>query len=263
MQNKPALLSWADSERLGLITIKSDEIFSLCKAVKPAKGILPDDLPGYKLHPNMITTDLTHQTGTTTNKPNPQSCNHQEHLSNDSPSLCKPPPLPSKPITIPATRNLPPPGQLGKDDILQEYSDNFNGLGCLAKCKDNVTPVQMPVHRVPVPKRAKEKTALDPYEQAGIIKKVEEPTPWCSNELIKETPKKFRVCIDPSQTVNKVILRPIHQMPTLNEQLHKVCNAKCFSMLDVREGFLHIPLDDHNAYLLWTVQMAPLTIWHN
>ena len=26
---------------------------------KPAKRILPDDLPGYKLHPSMITTDLT------------------------------------------------------------------------------------------------------------------------------------------------------------------------------------------------------------
>ena len=66
MQNKPALLSGTDSKRLGLITIKSDEIFSLCKAVKPAKGILPDDLPGYKLHPNMIT------------RPNPPDRDHYQ-----------------------------------------------------------------------------------------------------------------------------------------------------------------------------------------
>ena len=255
MQHKPALLSGADSERLGLITIKSDEIFSLCKAVKPTKRNLPDDLPGYKLFPNVTTMDPPHQTRSSTNaNPNDQSCTHQEQSTTGGNAMCKPPALPSKPITIPATRKLLQPGKLQKENILQEYSDNFYGLGCLGPlvhftCKENVTPVQMPVHRVPVAKREKEKIALDRYEEAGIIKKVEEPTPWCSNKLIKETPKKFRVCIDPSQTVNKVILRPIHQMPTLNEQLHKLCNAKCFSMLDVREGFLHIPLDEESSLM--------------
>ena len=210
MQHKPALLSGADSERLGLITIKSDEIFSLCKAVKPTKRNLPDDLPGYKLLPNVTTMNPPHQTRSSTNaNPNDQSCNRQEQSTTGSHAMCKPPASPSKPITIPATRKLLRLGKLQKENILQEYSDNFYGLGCLGPlvhftCKENVTPVQMPVPRVPVAKR--EKIALDRYEEAVIIKKVEEPTPWCSNELIKETPKKFRVCIDPSQTVNKVIL---------------------------------------------------------
>lgn len=92
----------------------------------------------------------------------------------------------------------------------------------------------MPVHRIPVAKREKEKAALDKYVEAGVMAKVEEPTPWCSNELIRETPKKFRVCIDPSQTLSKTILRPILKTPTLNEQLHKLCNAKCFSLVYVR-----------------------------
>jgi len=59
----------------------------------------------------------------------------------------------------------------------------------------------------------------------------------------------YRVCIDPSQTVNKVIERPVYQMPTLPEQLHKLNKAKCFSFADVREGFLHLPLDDESSYL--------------
>lgn len=33
-------------------------------------------------------------------------------------------------------------------------------------------------------------------------------------------------------------------MPTLIEQLYKLCLAKCFSLVDVREGFLHIPLGE-------------------
>ena len=137
-------------------------------------------------------------------------------------------------------------------DILVQYADTFEGLGQLGRpvhfqIDESVQPVQMPVHRIPVAKRAKEKEALDRYVREGVLVKVNEPTPRCSNELIRETPKKFRVCIDPSQTVNKAIHRPKHQMPTLNEQLHKLNSAKCFSLVDVKEGFFHIPLDEESS----------------
>ena len=112
-------------------------------------------------------------------------------------------------------------------------------------------PVQMPVHRTPVEfKRTREKEALDKYNVEGIISKASEPTSWCSNELIRETPKKFRVCIDPSQTINKAIQRTIYQMPTLNEELNRLSAAKCFSLVDVKEGFLHIPLDDESSWMI-------------
>ena len=158
----------------------------------------------------------------------------------------------SKPIHIPRSRRLPPAGQLTKDAVLREYKDSFQGLGYLGppvhfQMKTDVTPVQMPNHRVPVAKRKKEKEALDRYVALGIMEKVDEPTPWCSNALIKETPKKFRVCIDPSQTVNKALMRPMFQIPTLTEHLHQLGDAKCFSLLDVREGFLHIPLDEESS----------------
>ena len=91
-----------------------------------------------------------------------------------------------------------------------------------------------------------EKQALDRYVKQGVIVKVNEPKAWCSNELIHETPKKFRVCLDPSQTVNKAIHYPKHPMPTLNEKLHKLSAGKCFSLADVKEGFLHTPLDDNH-----------------
>ena len=69
------------------------------------------------------------------------------------------------------------------------------------------------------------------------------------NEQIRETSKKFRICIDHSQTVNKAILRPVHQMPTLNEQLHRLYNAKCFSLVDAKDGFLQIPLDEASSFM--------------
>ena len=133
-------------------------------------------------------------------------CNH---VDNNAPNECKPVPRPStKPIQISPTRKLPVPGRLRMSDVLGQYKDVFQGLGCIGtpvtfKLDDTVTPINMPVHRVPISKRQKEKETLQRYEDAGILKKVTEPTPWCSNELIRETPKKFRICIDPSQTVNK------------------------------------------------------------
>lgn len=166
----------------------------------------------------------------------------------------KPLPSPSQQIKIPSNRKLPPAGQLKKDDILTEYSDCFKGIGLLGPpvhftVNESVSPIQMPVHRIPISKRVKEKATLQRYVEAGILARVNEPTPWCSNALIRETPKKFRVCIDPSQTVNRAIQRPVFQMPTLSEQLHKLHNAKCFSLLDVREGFLHVPLDEESSYM--------------
>jgi len=38
-------------------------------------------------------------------------------------------------------------------------------------------------------------------------------------------------------------------MPTLPEQLHKLCHTKCFSLVDVREGFLHVPLDEESSLM--------------
>ena len=139
-------------------------------------------------------------------------------------------------------RQLPPPGRLRKEDILDQYTTTFEGLGQLGppvqfQVDDRVQPVQMPVHRIPVAKREREKQALDRYVEQGVIAKVNEPTAWCSNELIRETPKKFRVCIDPSQTVNKAIHRPKHQMPTLNEHLHKLSAANASLWLMARMAF--------------------------
>ena len=132
-------------------------------------------------------------------------------------------------------------------DVLVQYADTFEGLGQLGPTV--VQPVKMPIHRIPVAKITKEKAALDRYVREGFLVKVNEPTPWCSNELIRETPKKFRVCIDPSQIVNKALHRPKHQMPTLNEQLHKLSSAKCFSLVDVKKGFLYIPLDEESSWM--------------
>jgi transposase InsO family protein len=159
-----------------------------------------------------------------------------------------------------------PTSSLTKDQVLTRFASQFEGKGYLGPpvhftLNDDVTPIQMPVHRVPLSKRHNEYETIQRYVRDGILAKVTDPTPWCSNELIRERkpangkPGKFRICIDPSQTINKAIKRPIYQMPTLTENLHKLTNAKCFSIVDVLDGFLNVPLD-HASSLATTMHTS-------
>ena len=77
---------------------------------------------------------------------------------------------------------------LTKEGLIEHYRDVFTGVGCLQhlvsfKAKDDVAPVQMPIHRVPLSKREKEKTSIERYVKEGVLEKVNEPTPWCQYPL--------------------------------------------------------------------------------
>jgi len=84
----------------------------------------------------------------------------------------------------------------------------------------------------------------------GIIKPVMEPTEWLSNILVKEKPNgKLRICIDPNQTINKAIKRPIYTIPTIEEKLPLLTKVKVFTIVDVSEAFHTIVLDDDSSLL--------------
>ena len=120
---------------------------------------------------------------------------------------------------------------------------------------DKVTPVHAPVHRIPVAKRDYVKKKLDEMEASGKLKKVDEPTDWCSNMTVveKELPsgeKKIRICLDPSQTVNKAIIVPKYTIPTLSEILPTLSEKKykCFTIVDALDGFTQVKLDDESSF---------------
>ena len=94
MANKPALLSGGDSERLGLVRIEYDTVFSLS--------------------PSSNNCHLQHSTV----KPQEQvECNHIKQLHSNGPSTSNPLLSPSQPIIIPAKRRLPTAGTLQKEHI--------------------------------------------------------------------------------------------------------------------------------------------------
>ena len=79
------------------------------------------------------------------------------------------------------------------------------------------------------------------------------PTEWISSMVVVAKPNKIRICLDPKD-LNKAVLRPKYQMPTLEEILPKLNGAKVFTTLDAKDGFHQIGLDEESSKLttFWT-----------
>ena len=76
-------------------------------------------------------------------------------------------------------------------DIIQEYSEVFEGLGCLeGKYKihtdESVRPVVHPPRKVPFAIKAKVKEELNRMQQLNVIEKVNQPTNWVNSMVVVE-----------------------------------------------------------------------------
>ena len=154
-------------------------------------------------------------------------------------------------------------GSITKQNVLQRYANIFEpgrgkplGNPLHIEMDPSVTPVHAPRRRIPVSKLDKVNEELSRLCDNGTIKPVTQPTDWLSNILVKEKPNgNIRICIDPSQTINKAIRRPVYTIPTIEEKLPLLKNAKVFTIVDVLEAFHTIELDDESALL--TTFMGP------
>ena len=143
--------------------------------------------------------------------------------------------------------------QADPPDILQEYSDLFQGLGCLPgehaiKIDPAVPPVIHPPRKVPVALEGKIKEEFDHMEEAGVIVCQTEPTEWVSSMVTVIKPSKIRICIDP-RDLNQAIKREHYLMKTIEEVVAEIPGAKVFSTLDARSGFWQIKLDEASSKL--------------
>ncbi|GFX84658.1 retrovirus-related Pol polyprotein from transposon 17.6 [Trichonephila clavipes] len=84
--------------------------------------------------------------------------------------------------------------------------------------------------------------------EAGIISKVEEPTEWVSNMVVIDSPKKLRICLDP-RPLNEAIQGPHYTIPTADALITKLQGGKVFTILDAKNGFWQLPLDEESSYL--------------
>lgn len=139
-------------------------------------------------------------------------------------------------------------GELTKEFVLEHYDKVFqpgrgNLLGALMHIEmdPDIRPVHAPRRCIPIAKIQRVNEALEKFCEERVIVPVTQPTNWLLNMLIKEKPNgKLRICIDPSQTINKAIKHPIYTIPTIEEKLPFLTKAKVFTIVDMSE-----PLSSH------------------
>ena len=142
-----------------------------------------------------------------------------------------------------------------KEQVMEMFPDVFDeGLGLLEgeyhiRLSDSARPIQHAPRRGQVALRDKIKESLEELHSSGVIKPVTTPTPWISSMLaVPKKNGKVRICLDPKD-LNKAILRENYPMPTIEEIATRLHDAKVFSLLDTKNGFWHVNLDEESSYL--------------
>ena len=141
-------------------------------------------------------------------------------------------------------------GQMTKKQIEERYKNIFNREGNLhLEIDPNVKPIQLPVRKVPVAVKEKLKFELDRLSDLEIITPVQVPTVWISATVVVMKPDgRIRLCIDP-KPLSKALKRTHYPTPTIDEILPELSKARLFSVLDAKNGFWHVELDEASSYL--------------
>ena len=140
------------------------------------------------------------------------------------------------------------------NDLLEEYQDIFNGEGLLKGelhlvVDESVTPVKLPVRKMPLSVKLKVKAEIQRLAKLGIITPVNTPTNWISSMVVVlKSNDKVRLCIDP-KPLNKALNRNNHPIPTIEDVLPELSKARVFTVADAKSGFWQVKLDEESSYL--------------
>jgi len=138
--------------------------------------------------------------------------------------------------------------------ILDEFPQVFQGIGCVEgehsiKVDPVVTPVIHAARKVPLALMDGVKAELESMEANQIITKVDCPTAWVNSMVVVEkTNGDLRICLDPKD-LNKAVMREHHRIPTIQDIALKFQGMTCFSILDMRHGYWHVPLSLESSLL--------------
>lgn len=143
---------------------------------------------------------------------------------------------------------------MSNDKIKEKYADLFEGYGLLEgkvrlEVDNSVTPVRLPLRKLPIPIKDKVEKEIQTLKENNIIREIIGPTPWISALLVVNKPNgDVRICIDP-KPLNKALKRDHYPMPTIDDVLPNLSQAKIFSTIDAKSGFWHCELDDESSKL--------------
>ena len=96
-------------------------------------------------------------------------------------------------------------------------------------------PVVHGPHRQPAALLPKIIAKLKEMEKEGHLAKVSQPTDWVNSMEVSSRGEK--ICLDPGD-LNKAVKREQYPIPTVEEIAAKIPDAKVFTVLDAKSGYL-------------------------
>ena len=115
-------------------------------------------------------------------------------------------------------------------------------------------PVQNRRRKILLSMKKDVKAKIDTLVKNDILDKVDHPTPWISSlQPVRKPNGKICLCIDPHH-LNEANHMNHFPMPTLDDVLPELAQAKIFSLCDAKDGFLQIKLSEASSDLtcFWT-----------
>ena len=113
-------------------------------------------------------------------------------------------------------------------------------------------PRQLPCRKVPFEIQDKVYNEIQKLVQRGVLTPVSQPTEWiCQTAIVEKTNGDIRIYIDP-QALNDALMREHLKLPTLDDVLVEMKDARIFSKLEIKEAFWPVGLD-HESSLMTTM----------
>ena len=146
------------------------------------------------------------------------------------------------------------------DKFAARFPKLFQGLGTLhgeycISLQEGAKPFALSTpRRIPLPLMPKVKLELQRMEAMGVIKKVEQPTDWCTRIVV--VPKSnggLRICVD--LKLNASVRRERHVLPAVDQIVAQLSGTKVFTKLDANAGFWQIKLAKESV--LYTTFITP------
>ena len=256
----PILLSYAASERLGIIEFKVPNEAILPAAIdtistkrvtfstplhtsktrhlgRPSNALLKSVIKNKPFQDNLKNNAFQDQStqNNATNGNNSQNHSLQDH--------------PWKPIGSHSFQDHFTTANV-KDtfSLKQAFPTSFDTVGnmpgkYLIKIDATVPPVQHARCKVPIHYKEEIERKLLEMEQLQIIAPVTTPTEWVSSITYPtKQDGSLRICLDP-HNLNKEIIREHYKAPTLEKISHQLSGTTVFSRMDAENGFWSVHLD--------------------
>ena len=106
------------------------------------------------------------------------------------------------------------------------------------------------------------KQELDAMESQGIISEYDgcDISPeWLNSFVIVKKPNcTLRICLD-LMDLNQDIIRPVCDSQTMDDVVHRLKDAKLFTVFHTSKGFFHVPLDQESKLLM--AMLTPFGIY--